>query len=318
MKRFILYFLVIGTLLLYISHLSGIGDGGVTLPIINYGPGTRAMGLGTAYTALSDDVTSLYWNPAGLAPLIQQEATAMYEKLYENTTFFFIGYALPVYKIGTFAAGLVYLGTGDIQGTGEYLEDLGVYSDSQMMFILSYGAPLYNIKKFRSPHLNFLDVGAGLKIIRHSMYEYSSFSIALDIGSKYTPTKTMGFLQNFTFGLLIQNILPPTSKMEYEREWYPLKLKFGITYRTLYNTLLINLDLDQILFRKTSPILNIGIEYAAMKIFRFRTGYKKGLTFGLGIFVQSFSFDYAFNYNFDLGLVHQFSASYKFGGPLKY
>ncbi len=292
------------------------GEGGVTLSILDYIPGTRAMGLGTAYTALSDDVTSLYWNPAGLASLIRQQVTALYEKLYGDTTFWFMGYALPVYTLGTFAAGLVYLGTGDIQCTGENLEDLGVYSDSQLMLILAYGAPLYNIKKFRSPHLNFFDVGAGLKIVKHSMYNYTSYGIALDIGVKYVPTKTMGFLQNFTFGLIIQNIFPLAHKMFEEREWYPLKIKFGTTYKTLYNTLLINLDISQILDRNTSPELNVGIEYIAMKIFRIRTGYKTGITGGLGIVIRDFSFDYALNYNFHLGFVHQFSISYKFGGPI--
>lgn len=308
---------IIFIVLIYNGLVRADGDGGVTLPVLNYIPGTRAMGLGTAYTALSDDVTSLYWNPAGLAPLIRQEVTALYEKLYEGTTFMFMGYALPVYRIGTFAAGMVYLGTSDIQATGENLEDLGMYSDSQLMLILAYGAPLYNIKKFRSPHLNFLDVGAGLKIIRHSIYNYSSIGVALDVGAKYVPPKTMGFLSGFTFGLLIQNILPPTHKIMEQREWYPLKLKFGTTYRTLYNTLLINLDIKQILFRKTSPEINLGIEYIAMRIFRFRVGYKTGITGGIGMVVQDFSFDYALNYNFDLGFVHQFSASYRFGGPLR-
>jgi hypothetical protein len=314
-KVITLYLLII--LILATGQIFADGDGGVTLPVLNYIPGTRAMGLGAAYTAMSDDVSSLFWNPAGLGTMIRQEVTCLYEKLFEGTTFWFLGYALPVYSVGTFSAGLIYLGTSDIVGVGENLEDLGVYSDSQMMLILAYGAPLYNIKKFRSRHLRYLDVGAGLKFIKHTMYEYTSYGIALDLGTKYVPSKTTGFLHNFTFGLLIQNILPPTHKFDDIREWYPLTLKFGTSFKTLYDTLFINLDLTQILFRKSSPELTFGIEYIAMRVIPLRIGYKNGLTGGAGVKLRDFLFDYALNYNFDLGIVHQFSISYKFGGPLR-
>lgn len=298
------------------SNLLSQGEGGVTLPILNYVPSARAMGIGTAYTALSDDVSSVYWNPAGLSGLIRQEIMGLYQKLYGDTTFLFFGYALPVWSVGTFAAGIINLSTDGIISMNEYAEELGIYSDTQFMMILAYGAPLNNIKNFNKPYLNFLDVGASLKIVKHTLESYSSYGIAFDIGAKYLAPKSIRFLQDFTFGILIQNILPPTHKF-IEREWFPLKLKFGVNYRTLYNTLLINFDFSQIISRRTSPEINFGIEYIAMKMFRFRVGYKTGLSAGIGMAVQDFTFDYALNLNFELGATHQFSASYKFGSPFK-
>jgi hypothetical protein len=292
------------------------GEGGVTLPILNYIPGARAMGLGTAYTALADDVTSLYWNPAGLAGLIRQELSGLYEKLYGDSSFMFFGYSLPVWNIGTFAAGIVNLTTDNIFAISEYKEELGVYSDNQFMFILSYGTPFNRIKNFKKPYLNFLDVGASLKLVKHSIENYSAFGIAFDIGIKYLAPKSVKFLENFTFGLLLQNILPPSHKLV-EREWFPLKLKFGVNYKLFYNTLLLNFDISQIFFRNTSPEINFGLEYIAMRMFKFRVGYKTGISAGLGMSIQDFNFDYALNFNYNLGMTHQFSASYKFGGPLK-
>lgn len=291
-----------------------LGEGGVTLPILNYMAGTRAMGLGSAYTALSDEITSLYWNPAGLGRLNKQQVYAMYEKLYESSTYWFGGYALPFYGIGVFGVGMIYLSTGDIVGTGPLQEDLGVYSDTQSMVIISYGAPVNYLKKFSSRHLKFLDVGISMKLIKHTMYTYSSYGIAFDIGAKYVPIKTSKIFKDFIFGLVVQNILPPSNKLGTEREWYPLKIKLGVCYRMLYDTLLINLDFSQILFREHSPELNIGLEYLFMNMFRIRTGYKEGVSAGLGMEIEDFSFDYALNYNFNLGLVHQFSASFRFGG----
>ncbi len=313
MKKFFEILLIL-TVINYALYSAPVGDGGVTLPILNYVAGTRAMGLGTAYTALSDEITSLYWNPAGLARLNKQQVYAMYEKLYEDTTYWFGGYALPFYGIGVFGVGLIYLTTGDINGAGPMQEDLGVYNDSQAMLIISYGSPLNQIKNFKSRHLKFLDLGASLKIVKHTLYTYTSYGFALDLGAKYVPISTSKIFKNFIFGLVVQNILPPASKLEKEREWYPLKIKFGTCYRTLYDTLLINVDVSQILIKKKSPEFNFGVEYFIMRMFRVRTGYKEGISGGLGLEIEDFAFDYALNYNFDLGLVHQFSASMKFGG----
>lgn len=37
-----------------------------SFPAFSFGVGARAMGMGGAYTALANDITSAYWNPAGL------------------------------------------------------------------------------------------------------------------------------------------------------------------------------------------------------------------------------------------------------------
>lgn len=289
------------------------GEGGVTLPILNYVAGTRALGVGTAFTALADDVTSLYWNPAGLARLTRQQVYAMYERLYEGSNYWFGAYTIPFHNIGVFGVGLIYLNSGDIVGTGPNQEDLGIYDDTQSMVIISYGTPIQNIRNFQSRHLRFLDIGISMKIVKHAIYKYTSYGVAFDLGSRYVPSKTSKFLRNFIFGFALQNILPPESKLLSEREWYPLKLKLGVCYRTLFDTLFLTMDLNQILFREQTPELNFGIEYVALRLFRLRAGYKNGVSFGSGMEIEDFMFDYAANYNFDLGFVHQFSASFKFG-----
>ncbi len=311
-------FLILALILIFLSFINlkaEEGEGGVTLPILNYIAGTRALGIGTAYTALSDEITSLYWNPAGLARLRRQQVYVMYERLYEGSNYWFAGYSAPFYGIGVFGVGLIFLTSGDIVGTGPNQEDLGIYSDTQAMVIIAYGTPIHNLKNFKSRHLKFLDLGINMKLVKHSIYKYTSYGIAFDIGSRYVPSKTTKILRDFIFGLVIQNVLPPANKLSSEREWYPLKTKLGICYRTLYDTLFLTMDISQILFRKQSPEVNFGIEYVAMRMFRLRTGYKNGISFGMGMEIEDFIFDYGLNYNFDIGTVHQFSASFKFGKP---
>ncbi len=233
------------------------GKAGVILPILNYMAGTRAMGLGTAYTALSDEITSLYWNPSGLARLTRQQVYGLYERLYEGSTYWFAGYSIPFHRLGVFGVGIIILSTGDIEGYDPLGAPLGVYSDTQSMLIISYGAPLDNIKKFKSRHFRFLDIGASLKLVKHTIYEYSSYGIALDIGAKYIPLKTTRILRDFIFGMVLQNILPPGIKLDKERDWYPLKLKLGTCYRTLYDTLFLSMDMNYIMFREQTPEFNV-------------------------------------------------------------
>ena len=48
--------------------------------ILNMGVGARAIAMGEAYTAQADDVSSLYWNPAGIGLLNQSQASFMYNQ----------------------------------------------------------------------------------------------------------------------------------------------------------------------------------------------------------------------------------------------
>src|SRR5258708_24842055 len=84
--------------------------------------------MGNAFTALSDDVYSSYYNPAGLAQLHRSEFTAYYAKLYSGLTDGssiarnFIGYGHPTAKRGTF--GISYLS----------LDLAGLYSETTFGF----------------------------------------------------------------------------------------------------------------------------------------------------------------------------------------
>ncbi len=320
--KLILINLLIVCLLSINMYAEKTGISGIILPVLNYDAGTRALGVGTAYTALSDEITSMYWNPAGLGRLTRQQVYGLYEKLYQDTIYGFLGYSIPFYRIGVFGVGLIFLTTSHIPRYDAGDPDTrnnpvyeGEYSNTESMLVISYGSPLDNIKKFESRHFRFFDVGMSMKIIKHTMYDYEGYAVAFDIGTKYIPLKTMKILRDFIFGLVVQNIIPPGLKLINIREWYPLKFKFGTVYRTLYDTLFISMDINQIVSEGRTPEINIGIEYWTMRMFRFRTGYNKRICFGVGMEIEDFTFDYALNYNFDWGLLHQFSASFRFGKP---
>ena len=45
------------------------------LSMSGYNVGARALGMGSAYTSLANDFTSIFWNPAGLAQVRQFEVS---------------------------------------------------------------------------------------------------------------------------------------------------------------------------------------------------------------------------------------------------
>jgi len=52
-------------MLLLWSMVSGQDTGTTGSTFLKLGAGARAIGMGSAFTGLSDDATAIYWNPAG-------------------------------------------------------------------------------------------------------------------------------------------------------------------------------------------------------------------------------------------------------------
>src|ERR1019366_8604244 len=94
-------------LLSTISWASGTSGGNV----LSMGVGARAIAMGEAYTAQADDVSSLYWNPAGLGILNQSQASFMYNQAYEGLSFNNASVATPL-ENGGIGASLSYLSYG--------------------------------------------------------------------------------------------------------------------------------------------------------------------------------------------------------------
>lgn len=83
---FVLTFIVIFS---YLANAQNFNDA-LRLSYPGLGVGARALGMGGAFTSLSDDYSATYWNPAGLYQIKRMELSAglNYQNLENNTTFF--------------------------------------------------------------------------------------------------------------------------------------------------------------------------------------------------------------------------------------
>lgn len=110
---------------------------GTTASFLKLGSGARATGLGGAYTAVSGDINSISYNPAGLASLKKSEAGFTRAELVDGVSYNFLGYSQPASK-GTLGLGVNYLGQSSIEGRGVNREATGAFQASDTAINLAY------------------------------------------------------------------------------------------------------------------------------------------------------------------------------------
>src|SRR5437879_656420 len=70
--------------------------GGTSGEFLLLGAGARGAALGGAYAALATDVTSLYYNPAGLAQMVRPALMVSTYSYVANTRYSWVGVAMPL------------------------------------------------------------------------------------------------------------------------------------------------------------------------------------------------------------------------------
>jgi tetratricopeptide (TPR) repeat protein len=290
------------------------GQGG-TESNLNYGFGARAMGLGNAFTAMADDPTAVYWNPAGLEYIDQQSATLFHTSLWEGISYDFAGYVLPTLSQGTFGAGLGRIGVGEIEETGPEGVKLGKFSQQEMHFFFAYAKKMpYNITP-----------GITLRLVQRSWTNLSSLGnlvetgIGLDMGMMYRP-EWLGspWLQDWSVGLNVQNILPPQLQEGTGIDVFPMAYRLGFFKKLrLVGGEAANFVFDFDYSTHRDLRLHFGTEYSIHEMGSLRLGYGAGgFTLGASIEYSPLQFEYAYGtneYSEVLAPVHRLSLTIHFG-----
>jgi tetratricopeptide (TPR) repeat protein len=312
LKRIILLALFIPAIL---TAQDGDGQAG-TRSFFDFGFGARAMGMGNAFTALADDPTAVYWNPAGLDYIYQQSVTLFHASLYEGALYDFLGYAYPTLDLGTFAIGIARLGIGDIMETNRINEELSSFSWEVYQGYFSYGLKLpwdlatgVSVKVQRSAWSGLVNYGQAVGV-----------GVGMDLGFLYRPTFSLSpYLRDWSIGVNVENLFSPQVKEGDQADIIPRVLRFGVMRKIPFfgegNSLNILLDLDKT--QDTDLAIALGTEYSFMNMGRVRLGYNNnGIAFGAGVQYSLFQIDYAFGNPSSDGLlspVHRISLSVNFG-----
>ncbi len=276
------------------------------------GVGGRALGMGGAFTAVANDVTTGYYNPAGLANLNYPQISLMHAEHFGDLVNYDYGsVAIPFGTDMTFGIGVVRLAVDNISDTrnaaydanGDGIVDIRTdrldyskiteFSDQDWVFYLSFA-------KRQSENFYW---GANVKIIRRDIAEYGATGIGFDIGALYTP------IENLYLGANIQDVTTTLVAWSTGRnELVSPTAKIGAAYMLsiLGGTITPALDLDvRFENRRSSAYGNlgpisfdshVGLEYTFKKLFSIRGGYNdvKQFTVGAGIKLPKLNIDYSF------------------------
>jgi len=165
--------------LLVIGHAEGLAQepyrvGTTAAGFLEIGYGGAGSAMGDAYVSVARDLSSVYWNPAGLAYMDYNEAQFTYQPWIADINTSFIGVGMVYPSFGTVALSLIQVGYGDMavtnldmqDGTGE------LFTASDLAFSASYARRLAQWFAF----------GASGKFISSKIWHTSAKAVAVDLG----------------------------------------------------------------------------------------------------------------------------------------
>jgi len=288
---------------------------------LKIGVGGRALGMGEAFTTQADDITAIFWNPAGLATFRNTQILLNHYDYIADLSFDYGAIATAIPAIGTVGVHVCFLGMPDIErttvqepdGTGEMV------TASSMTAGVSYARNLTD--RFA--------IGGTAKYIQEKLWHCSASGYALDVGVLYRT-----FFKNIMIGmsisnfgtnlqlkgrdLLIQHDIDERSDgnnaningyLASDAYSLPILFRVGVSsnltrdFLNIRNTDFI-ISVDAVHPSDNYEYLNVGAEYQYRNLIALRAGYRQlylensegGLTFGFGLHLDVKSFNFRVDY----------------------
>ena len=100
--------------------LGGQRAGISTAQFLKIGVGSRATAMGDAFVAVANDVSALYWNPAGLTQFSENQVMFSHNQWVVDINHDFIGAVYHLDDANTFGVSLTSLSMDEMEVTTEY------------------------------------------------------------------------------------------------------------------------------------------------------------------------------------------------------
>lgn len=296
--------------------------------------GAKAVAMANTFTSVADNISTLYWNPAGIASLTRVGLSVEHSAWIADIQHNVFGFVLPLGKESSVGFSVNQLSSGDIETTTiEKPTGTGTYYDATDMAIsISYA-------RFLTDQVS---VGVTAKYINQRIWNTSANAVAFDLGVLLRPGwygMKMGLsFQNFgpemTMGGsdLIRTVdqdpkseINPAVEAMLKTQPYSLPM----SYRLSMSLPVIGKDapfeipqssflvaIDGVHLNDNPEHYSIGAEYGFRETLFVRGGYvfntsEEGMTIGGGLVTSlgatSITFDYAYAAFGVFPAVHVFS-----------
>jgi len=296
--------------------LGGQRAGISTAQFLKIGVGGRATAMGDAFVAVANDVSALYWNPAGLTQFSENQVMFSHNQWVVDINHDFIGAVYHLDETNTFGVSVTSLSMDEMKvtteyapfGTGEYFgfSDLGI--------AVSYSRKMTDQFSF----------GGTVRYIEESLDKLKMRGIMIDLGTYYwTGLGTSRFavtVSNFGNDIAPDGevvLVGNRTKSDWQSFSPPTMFRIGFAiepYEDEQNKITTSIQLNHP--NDNSENLSLGFEYVWNKMFYARGGYKinvdeQNYSFGAGVNVPvsiaNISVDYAYANFTRLGSAHRFS-----------
>lgn len=307
-------------------------------PFLNIGVGPRAISMGGAFVATANDVSSLYWNPAGASRSNTNEAMFAHSSWFADINYNWAAAMVKLGDAGTVGLNLTYLDYGDMEittmaeqdGTGQF------FSAHDLSMGLTYA---YNLT-------DRFSLGGTVKYVQQKIWNSSASAFAVDLGvlfhSDIYGLRIAATITNFGTGmrmdgqdLYVQHDIDPNNYGNNDQilaalrtDEFPLPLTFriGLAMDVLETEEhRVTLATDALHPNDNDESINVGFEYMFNNLIAFRLGYKslfldnaeEGFTAGVGLnynFTNDFGIrvDYAYQDFGILDYTQHFSVGIRF------
>jgi hypothetical protein len=167
---------------------------------MNIGVDAAALGMANAVVASTNDVNSVYWNPAGLSNLEDNQISLMHANYFANIAQYdYIAYASPIDDRSAWGISLIRFGVDDILNTTELIDSQGNidYNRISLFSTADYGFTFSYARKLAVPGFQY---GVNTKLIRRLIGKFaSSWGFGFDVGLQFERN-------DWQFGLMVRDI----------------------------------------------------------------------------------------------------------------
>lgn len=168
---------------------------------LSIGVGARALGMSNAYVTTVNDVTSGYWNPAGLTQIKKDfQVSLMHASYFAGIAKYDYGaFSAKIDTSSAFAFSVIRFGVDDIPNTTQLIDaDGNVDFDRISSFSVADYAFMFSYA--RKSKIKGLRYGANVKIIYRQVGDFAkAWGFGLDGGIQYD-------LKNWKFGLMARDV----------------------------------------------------------------------------------------------------------------
>lgn len=287
-----------------------------TYSFLNLDAGARASALAGSFSSNTNDVMSIFYNPAALSTLNKSQVNAGFYKYLLDINAGNAAYSQKLKNSGYIGAGIRYINYGSFDKFDEQSNNLGTFSANELALSLGY-SNVYS-KNFH--------YGINMKFIYSGIDEFTSTGLAADIGLLYLIPSTQ-----WNFGLSLLNAGFQLSEYNTTKEDLPVDLRVAVSKKLEHLPLNIHFEFDNLVsyeenFFDRFKNLSIGGEFDLSDYVQFRLGYDNslrqdlktgsslgiaGFSAGFGIkFLESYSLDYSFNSMGNVGSTQSFNIGY--------